>query len=121
MLRRIAALLLIATSTWLLFQTRDHFLDGGSLLTRLTNEIDNPYFFGPAIGGVLGLAGGLIAFFGGVGGATIAFLGGLTSAGLAVYLGQQLMPPDFRIWESETSVGVTILALAAIAASMGRD
>lgn len=121
MLRRIAALLLIVTSGWLLYQTHDHFLGGSNLGRALMAEIDNPYFLGPAIGGLLGLIGGLIVFLGGAGGAAIAITGGVISAGLSVYLGERLLPSGLRVWENEASVGVTILLLAAIAAVVGRD
>jgi hypothetical protein len=82
-------------------------------------QLGQPGFLVPAVGGVLGLFGGLIVFFGGPGGAAIAMLGGVAAAGFAISLKQSL---DFtRIWENELAVGVTILVLAGLTAVMGRN
>ena len=92
MLRRIVALLLIASSGWLLYQTADNYLGGiGSLLSdRAVHQLSQTAFVVPAIGGALGLMGGLIVFFGGPGGAALAMLGGVAAAGFAVSLKQTI-------------------------------
>lgn len=120
-MRRIAALLLIATSGWLLYQTAGHFV-GLSLEDVAENfgrELGNPDFLAPALGGTLGLIGGLIAFFGGPGGAAIAMIGGMAIAGFALTLN-----PSFeiaRLWENEAAVGIAILVLAGLTALLGRN
>jgi hypothetical protein len=124
MLRRIAALLLIASSGWLLYQTTEHFvgLTGAGLTDRLLGALSEMKFLLPAIGGLLGLLGGLIVFFGGVGGAAIAIIGGLVAAGFSIYVGQSFIPAaGTDIWKNEALVGLSILILAGVAAIMGRD
>jgi hypothetical protein len=123
-MRRIAALLLIASSGWLLYQTTEQFvgLAQFGLLDRFVQQIGNAKFLLPAIGGLLGLLGGLIVFFGGVGGAAIAIVGGMVAAGFSLYIGQSILPPaGTTIWQSEAFVGLAILLIAGIAALMGRD
>ena len=89
MLRRVVALLLIASSGWLLYQTANTYLGGiGYLLSeRAVHQLSQTGFIVPAIGGALGLFGGLIVFFGGPGGAAIAMLGGVAAAGFAAAAG----------------------------------
>jgi hypothetical protein len=120
-MRRIAALLLIATSGWLLYQTMGHFvgLSPSALYENFARELGNPGFLLPALGGTLGLAGGLIAFFGGPGGAAIAMIGGVAIAGFAFTLNQSF--DVMRIWENEAAVGIAILVLAAFTALLGRN
>ena len=123
-MRRIAALLLIASSGWLLYQTTEQFvgLAQVGMLDRFIQQIGNVKFLLPAIGGLLGLLGGLVVFFGGVGGAAIAIMGGMVAAGFALYIGQSLLPPaGTAIWQSEAFVGLVILLLAGATALMGRD
>lgn len=120
-MRRIAALLLIATSGWLLYQTMGHFvgLSPSALYENFARELGNPAFLLPALGGTLGLAGGLIAFFGGPGGAAIAMIGGIAVAGFAFTLHQSF--EIARIWENEAAVGITMLILAGLTALLGRN
>lgn len=122
-MRRIAALLLIASSGWLLYQTTEQFvgLAQFGVLERLVHQIGNAKFILPAIGGLLGLLGGLIAFFGGVGGAAIALIGGLVAAGFSFYIGSSVIPSGVDIWKNEGFVGLVILGLAGITAVMGRN
>ncbi len=91
-MRRLFALMLIATSGWLLYRTANSWLGGmDQLLTRqLAGYVDKPDFMVPAIGSVLGLLGGLTVFFGGPGGAMIALAGGVGVAGFALSLKQTL-------------------------------
>lgn len=121
MLRRIAALLLIASSGWLLYQTANHYLGGIDyiLSERMVQQLGQPKFLVPAIGGALGLFGGLIVFFGGPGGAAIAMIGGVAAAGFAMTVKQHF--DIARFWENELAVGVTILVLAGITAITGRN
>ena len=121
MLRRIVALLLIASSGWLLYQTADNYLGGiGYLLSdRMVHQLSQTGFVVPAIGAALGLMGGLLVFFGGPGGAALAMLGGVAAAGFAVSMKQSI---DFtHPWENELAVGAAILVLAGLTAIMGRD
>ncbi len=118
-MRRIAALLLVVTSGWLLYQTSEAFIGQGSVMsTDLFRTISNPKIFVPLAGGFMGLLGGLLVFFGGAGGAAIALIGGLLSAGFALSIGQKFTG---QIWENELAVGLVMLGLAACAALMGRD
>jgi hypothetical protein len=121
MLRRVVALLLIASSGWLLFQVANDYLGGIDyiLSERLAQQLGQPRFLLPAIGGALGLFGGLIIFFGGPGGAAIAMIGGVAVAGFAMSVREQLNIS--RFWENELGVGVTILVLAGVTAIMGRN
>ena len=121
MLRRVVALLLIASSGWLLYQAAHDYLGGIDYLLseRAVHQLGQTGFVVPAIGGVLGLLGGLIIVFGGPGGAAIAMLGGVAAAGFAMSLKQ---PFDVsRFWENELAVGIAILVLAALTAVMGRN
>jgi hypothetical protein len=122
-MRRLAALLLILTSLWLLYQTSDHFvgLPGNRVSTELGRSFTSPAFLLPLMGGLLGLAGGLIMFFRGAGGAAIAMIGGVVAAGFSLYIGRTLNADGLRFWESEVAVGVIMLALAVAAAFLGRD
>src|SRR5262245_9644271 len=121
MIRRIAALLLVATSGWLIYQTAIGKLGGLNyvLSERLVHQLSDTSFLLPMIGGLLGLMGGLIIFFGGPGGAAIAMIGGVAVAGFAVTLKQQFHL--LRFWENELAVGATILVLAGITAVIGRN
>jgi hypothetical protein len=121
MLRRVVALLLIASSGWLLYQAANDYLGGIDFILseRLVQQLGQPRFLLPAIGGTLGLVGGLIVFFGGPGGAAIAMIGGVAVAGFAVSLKQSF--DITRFWENELAVGVTILVLAGLTAVMGRN
>jgi len=123
MLRRVAALLLIATSGWLLYQTTEHFIgiEIEGLTDRFVKKIGDVNFVLPAIGGVLGLLGGLVVLFGGVGGAALALVGGVIAAGFSLYIGKSFWTGSLDIWNNEAVVGLTILILAALAALMGRD
>lgn len=121
MIRRIAALLLVATSGWLLYQAVIQHLGGIDyvLSDRLAHHLSDMSFLVPAVGGVLGLMGGLIIFFGGPGGAAIAMIGGVAVAGFAMTLKQQFHL--LRFWENELAVGASILILAGITAVIGRN
>jgi hypothetical protein len=124
MVRRLAALLLIASSGWLLYQTTEHFvgLSQIGLADRLIGALGEMKFLLPSVGGLLGLLGGLIVFFGGVGGAAIAIIGGLVAAGFSIYVGQSFIPAAGQdVWRNEALVGLAILLLAGVAAIMGRD
>ncbi len=120
-MRRLFALLLIATSGWLLHQTAGHHFGGvgPSFWSELAREADNPAFLAPAIGGALGLLGGLTIFFGGPGGAALALMGGLAVAGFAVTLKETFKLDHF--WDNELAVGVVMLMLAAMTASITRE
>ena len=121
-MRRIAAVLLIATSAWLLYQTREHL--GGAadaqFIDRVMASLGDLNFMLPAVGGVLGLLGGMLVLLGGPAGAAISMVGGLVAAGFAVYAGKPFWTADSAIWYSEAAIGVVILALAGIAAILGR-
>ena len=121
-MRRIAAVLLIATSAWLLYQTREQLAGpvDAQLLDRLMDSFGNINFLLPAIGGALGLIGGLLVLFGGVGGAAISMIGGMVAAGFAVYAGKPFWTADSAVWYSEAAIGVVMLALAGTAAILGR-
>lgn len=123
MLRRVAALLLIASSGWLLYQTTDHFIGAEmtGLSDRFFSKLSDVNFILPAIGGVLGLLGGLIVLFGGVGGAALALVGGVIAAGFSLYIGKSFWTGSLDIWNNEAVVGLAILILAGLAALMGRD
>ena len=121
-MRRIAAVLLIATSAWLLYQTREHL--GGAadaqLLDRVMASLGNLNFILPAVGSVLGLLGGMLVLLGGPAGAAISMIGGLVAAGFAVYAGRPFWTSESAIWYSEAAIGVVMLALAGTAAILGR-
>src|SRR5262245_14791049 len=105
-MRRIAAVLLIATSAWLLYQSREPLLGDQDLMARVMSHIGDINFTLPVLGGVLGLLGGLLVLFGGPAGAAIAMIGGMVAAGFAVYAGKPFWTPQSPIWYSEAAIGV---------------
>jgi hypothetical protein len=119
-MRRLFALMLIATSGWLFYRTANLHLGGVDhlLSPNISIYFDEPNFMFPAIGSALGMLGGLLAFFGGPGGATLALLGGVSVAGFALNFDETLELSHF--WDNQLSVGVVILMLAAMAASITR-
>lgn len=119
-MRRLFALMLIATSVWLLHQTWAQHLGGtGSYFwASLANQADKPEFLVPAIGGVLCVLGGLTVFFNGPGGALLALIGGIAVAAFASTMKETFKLDHF--WDNELAVGVILLMLAAMAASMSR-
>lgn len=121
-MRRIAAVLLIATSAWLLYQSREALLNPPEmdLVQRLMSHAGDINFLLPVIGGLLGLIGGLLVLFGGPAGAAISMIGGMVAAGFAVYAGKPFWTADSAIWYSEAAIGVVMLALAGTAALLGR-
>lgn len=120
-MRRLFALLLIATSGWLLYQTATLHLGSierlfsGDVLTHRTDMA----FLVPALGGALGLLGGLAVFFNGPGGAAIAMIGGLAVAGFALTL-KQTFELD-TLLDNELVVGACMLMLAVMTGSMSRE
>ncbi len=121
-MRRLAALLLIATSAWLLYQVIQEFIGMSNLAldARFMRQLGNINFLVPAVGAVLGLLGGLVAFFGGVGGAALAMCGGVVAAGFFLYAGDPFWSGDWKVWKNEAAVGLAILILSGVAAIMGR-
>lgn len=119
-MRRLFALLLIATSGWLLYQTATLHL--GSVERLFSGEVftrrADMAFLIPAVGGALGLLGGLAVFFNGPGGAAIAMAGGLAVAGFALTL-KQTFELD-TLLDNELVVGACMLMLAVMAGSMTR-
>jgi hypothetical protein len=119
-MRRLFALLLIATSGWLLYQTATLHLGSverlfsGDVFTHRTDIA----FLAPALGGALGLLGGLTVFFNGPGGAAIAMAGGFAVAGFALTL-RQTFELD-TLLGNELVVGACMLMLAVITGSMAR-
>ena len=81
-MRRLFAIMLIATSGWLLHQTVGFNFGGAgaSFWTELARQANKPAFLIPTIGGALCLLGGLTVFFGGPGGAALALLGSVAVA-----------------------------------------
>ena len=120
-MRRLFALLLIATSGWLLHQTVGHNLAGvgHSFWRELASQAEKPAFLVPTIGGALGLLGGLTIFFGGPGGASLALIGGVAVAGFALTLNETFKLDQF--WDNELTVGVIMLMLATMTASINRE
>jgi hypothetical protein len=119
MIRRIAALLLIATSAWLLYQATESFIGPhGRISADLHLVISNPRVWAPMAGGLLGLLGGLMAFFGGGGGGAVALIGALIAAmfSLTIAGGRPA-----KIWEDEGVVGLTMLVLALAAMFAKRE
>jgi hypothetical protein len=120
MMRRAAAILLIAVSGWLLFSTAgmagliDH-------PQAMGEAIGQPQVLMPALGGIFGLIGGAIVLLGGPGGALIGLIGGALAAGYGLYAGDSFGFAGFRAWENGAIVGLAILALSGAAALMGRD
>jgi hypothetical protein len=119
-MRRIFALMLIATSGWLLYRTANEWLGGVDhlLSQNATRLLDDPAFMFPMIGSALGLLGGLTVFFGGPGGAMIAIAGGVGVAGFALNIDQTVKLDHF--WDNQLAVGVVMLMLAAMTGSMSR-
>ena len=120
-MRRLFAIMLIATSGWLLYQTAirqlggiEHLFSGDLLAHR-----NDMAFMMPALGGVMGLLGGLLVFFNGPGGAAVAMIGGLAVASFTLTL-EQTFDID-HILDNELVVGVTMLMLAAMTASINRE
>jgi hypothetical protein len=121
-MRRLVALLLIATSAWMLYQLawRHHGFGDVGLVEMVLREVDNPEFAFPAIAAVMGALGGLIALVGGVGGAAIAMIGGVIAAGFAMYVGGPIWTGDWRLWENQTLLSIALLSLAGVTALLGR-
>jgi len=121
-MRRLAALLLIAVSGWMLWQIAGRFggLTEQSIIEMLERELGNPNFLLPALGAVLGFCGGVVALLGGVGGAAIALIGGVIAMGFAVYAGQPFWTGDWQVWNTEAAPAVAILVLAGLTAITGR-
>ncbi len=119
-MRRIFALMLIATSGWLLYRTANEWLGGVDHLLgpSTAGYLDEPAFMFPMVGSLLALLGGLTVFFGGPGGAMIAILGGVSVAGFALNIDQTLELAHF--WDNQLAVGVVMLMLAAMAGSTSR-
>lgn len=119
-MRRIFALMLIATSGWLMYQTANTHLGGVSHLfsPQITARLHDLKFAVPAAGALLGLLGGLTVFFNGPGGAALAMIGGLAVAGFTVTL-KQTFELD-HILDNEMAVGATMLMLAVMTASITR-
>lgn len=119
-MRRLFALLLIATSGWLMYQTANTHLGGvGHLLSSdMTRRLQDMNFAVPAAGALLGLLGGLTVFFNGPGGAALAVIGGLAVAGFTMGLKQTFELN--HILDNEMAVGATMLMLAIMTASMDR-
>jgi len=119
-MRRVFAILLIAASGWLLYQTAIQHL--GSVERLFSGEVlahkDDLAFLMPALGGALGLLGGLTVFFNGPGGAAIAMAGGLAAAGFTLTL-KQTFELD-HLLDNELVVGACILMLAIITGSIDR-
>jgi hypothetical protein len=117
-MRRLAALGLILTAGWLVYQS-------GSDLVRLAVAGGYDRALGelgrslPFAGGVLGLAGGMLAFFGGSGGVVLAVGGGLMTAGFSIHLGQSISGPNWH--ESDPALGLAMLVMALLAALVGPD
>jgi len=120
-MRRFFALLLIATSGWLLYQTATHHL--GSVEQLFSGDVlahrNDLAFVMPALGGALGLLGGLTVFFNGPGGAALAMAGGLAAAGFTLTL-KQTFEID-NLLDNELLVGTCILMLAIITGSITRS
>jgi hypothetical protein len=119
-MRRLFALLLIATSGWLLYQTANTHLGGAERLfsSDVLKHRDDLAFVMPAVGGALGLLGGLTVFFNGPGGAALAMVGGLAVAGFTLTL-KQTFELD-NILDNELVVGACMLMLAIMTASISR-
>jgi hypothetical protein len=119
-MRRFFALLLIATSGWLLYQTANTHLGGAERLfsSDVLKHRDDLAFVMPAVGGALGLLGGLTVFFNGPGGAALAMVGGLAVAGFTMTLKQTFELGN--ILDNELVVGACMLMLAIMTASISR-
>ena len=119
-MRRLFALMLIAASGWLFYRTANVWLGGVDHLLGpgVSALLDEPDFMFPAAGSALGLLGGLTIFFGGPGGALIALAGGVSVAGFALNIDQPIELSHF--WDNQLAVGVVMLMLAAMTASISR-
>jgi uncharacterized membrane protein YjjB (DUF3815 family) len=119
-MRRLFALLLIATSGWLLYQTATHHL--GAVERLFSNDVlahrNDLAFVMPALGGALGLLGGLTVFFNGPGGAALAMAGGLAAAGFTLTLKQTFELE--HVLDNELAVGASMLMLAIMTGSITR-
>lgn len=122
-MRRLAALLILAVSGWVLVRTAGHFVGLTDLgdAERLMPLLSNPDFVVPTIGGAFGAIGGVIVLLGGVGGAALAMVGGVVAAGFAIYVEKPLWTGDWRLWENDLAVGLAMLLLAGLVAIMSRD
>jgi hypothetical protein len=121
-MRRLAALLIMAAAGWVLVRTTGHFIGLSELgdVDRLVPLLSNPDFVVPVIGGLFGLAGGVIVLFGGVGGAMLAMVGGVVAAGFAFYLEKPFWT-GWHVWENDILVSLGLLLLAGLTAILGRD
>lgn len=121
-MRRLAGLLLIAISIWLLYQTlwRVGGFQEADILKLFERELGQPTFFFPAFGGVLGLLGGAIALLGGPGGAVIALIGGVVATGFGFYGGPPLWAGDALVWKNPTAISLVMLILSGAVAILGR-
>lgn len=119
-MRRLFAVALIATSGWLLYRTATiHLGSVENLFSRqMMAHLGNMAFTMPALGGAMGLLGGLTVFFNGPGGAALAMAGGLAVAGFTVSL-KQTFELD-HILDNDMAVGAAMLMLAVMTASMTR-
>ena len=122
-MRRLFALLIMAAAGWVLVRTTGQFIGLTELgdFDRLIPLASNPDFVVPVIGGLFGLAGGVIVLLGGVGGAMLAMVGGVVAAGFAIYLEKPFWTEDWRLWENDIVIGLGLLIVAGIAAITGRD
>jgi hypothetical protein len=122
-MRRLAALLIMAAAGWVLVRTTGQFIGLTELgdMDRLLPLLSNANFVVPVIGGLFGLAGGVIVLLGGVGGAMLAMVGGVIAAGFAIYLEKPFWADDWRLWENDIVTGLGLLLLAGLAAILGRD
>jgi len=121
-MRRLFALMLIVTSGWLLYRTVNIQLGGfDHLLSRqIASHMEDPSFMFPAIGSFMCLLGGLTVFFAGPGGALIALAGGLGVAGFTVSLDKTVDMDLSHFWDNQLAVGVVMLMLAAMTATISR-
>lgn len=120
-MRRVFALLLIATSGWLLYQTANEHLGSAERLFSTGDVMahrDDMSFVMPTLGGVLGLLGGLTVFFNGPGGAALAVIGGIAVAGFTLTLKQTFELE--HVLDNEMVVGATMLMLAIMTGSITR-
>jgi hypothetical protein len=121
-MRRLAALLIMAAAGWLLVRTTSQFISLTELgdMDKLMPLLSSPDFIVPIIGGLFGLVGGAIVLMGGVGGAMLAIVGGVVAAGFAIYLEKPFWT-GWEVWENDIAVGLGLLLIAGVAAITGRD